>query len=38
VLQLGASGITHVVAFFDLRLFSTFGLPLTLSAEQAPAR
>ena len=38
VLQLGAFGITHVVAFFDLRLFSTFGLPLTLSAEQAPAR
>jgi RNA polymerase sigma-70 factor (ECF subfamily) len=30
VLTLGAAGISHVVAFFDLSLFPTFGLPETL--------
>jgi RNA polymerase sigma-70 factor, ECF subfamily len=33
VLTLGATGIAHVTAFFDLRLFTTFGL-----AQQRPAR
>jgi RNA polymerase sigma-70 factor (ECF subfamily) len=33
VLTLGASGITHVACFFDLRLFATFALPETLPAQ-----
>ena len=32
VLSLGASGISHVVTFFDLNLFPTFGLPRTQPA------
>ncbi len=33
VLTLAPSGVNHVAAFFDLRLFETFGLPRTLSAQ-----
>ena len=37
VLTLTGTGIGHVTAFFDLSLFTTFGLPLTLPAdEQVP--
>jgi RNA polymerase sigma-70 factor, ECF subfamily len=36
VLTVTAAGITHVVSFFDLRLFATFGLPPTQPA-QPPA-
>jgi RNA polymerase sigma-70 factor (ECF subfamily) len=38
VLTLGASRITHVASFFDVRLFATFGLPETLPAQRQPAR
>ena len=40
VLSLGPAGITHVVSFFDLSLFDTFGLPRTLPETHpaAPAR
>ena len=42
VVTLTASGISHVTAFFDLRLFTTFGLPLTLPVDDqvvlSPAR
>ena len=39
VVTLAAGGIAHVTAFFDLRLFTTFGLPLTRPAEDlAPSR
>ena len=34
VLTLTSSGVSHVAAFFDLRLFATFGLPETLPVEQ----
>jgi RNA polymerase sigma-70 factor, ECF subfamily len=37
VLTLGAEGVTHVSAFFDLSLFATFGLPDMLPAEPGPA-
>jgi len=37
VLTLTAAGISHVTAFFDLNLFTTFSLPMTLPAdEQVP--
>jgi RNA polymerase sigma-70 factor (ECF subfamily) len=32
VLALSGAGITHVASFFDLRLFTTFGLPETQAA------
>jgi RNA polymerase sigma-70 factor, ECF subfamily len=32
VLTLGPSGVTHVASFFDVSLFTTFGLPETLPA------
>jgi RNA polymerase sigma-70 factor (ECF subfamily) len=35
VVDLGSDGIDHVVAFFDLRLFATFGLPDTLPLADA---
>jgi RNA polymerase sigma-70 factor (ECF subfamily) len=35
VLNVSAAGVTHVASFFDLRLFETFGLPLSLPAEPA---
>jgi RNA polymerase sigma-70 factor (ECF subfamily) len=34
VLTLTAAGISHVVVFFDLSLFQTFGFPLTLPADK----
>jgi RNA polymerase sigma-70 factor, ECF subfamily len=34
VLTLSAGGIGHVAAFFDLDLFATFGLPMTLPADE----
>jgi RNA polymerase sigma-70 factor, ECF subfamily len=38
VVTLTAAGISHVVAFFDLTLFTAFGLPMTMSADaQMPA-
>jgi RNA polymerase sigma-70 factor (ECF subfamily) len=37
VLTLGPSDITHVVSFFDLRLFEAFGLPETVEPH-SPAR
>jgi RNA polymerase sigma-70 factor (ECF subfamily) len=33
VVTLTAAGISHVTVFFDLALFTTFGLPLTLPAD-----
>jgi RNA polymerase sigma-70 factor (ECF subfamily) len=33
VVTLTADGISHVTAFFDVRLFTKFGLPLTLPAD-----
>jgi RNA polymerase sigma-70 factor (ECF subfamily) len=38
VLTVTDGGISHVVAFFDLKLFTTFGLPTTLPAGEQPAR
>ena len=32
VVSLGASGVGHVTAFFDVSLFARFGLPEVLSA------
>ncbi len=37
VLSITAAGIDHVVAFFDRRLFQTFGLPDSLPAESVAA-
>jgi RNA polymerase sigma-70 factor (ECF subfamily) len=37
VLTLTAAGISHATVFFDLSLFTTFGLPPTLPADQAAA-
>jgi len=37
VLTLTAAGISHVTAFFDLSLFTTFGLPMTLPADEQVA-
>jgi RNA polymerase sigma-70 factor (ECF subfamily) len=39
VVTLTAAGISHMTAFFDLELFTTFGLPMTLPADNqvAPA-
>ncbi|EST38093.1 hypothetical protein N566_09355 [Streptomycetaceae bacterium MP113-05] len=37
VLSLEGDRVSHVTAFFDLRLFQTFGLPEHLPAETAPA-
>jgi RNA polymerase sigma-70 factor, ECF subfamily len=34
VVTLTAAGLSHVTAFFDLSLFATFGLPLTLSTDE----
>jgi RNA polymerase sigma-70 factor (ECF subfamily) len=34
VLELTGAGISHVTAFFDLSLFATFGLPMTLPADE----
>jgi len=34
VLTLTAAGISHVIAFFDLSLFTTFGLPMTLPVDE----
>jgi RNA polymerase sigma-70 factor, ECF subfamily len=38
VITLTSAGVAHVAAFFDLRLFETFGLPPTLpaAADQVP--
>jgi len=33
VLELAGTSIAHVTAFFDLDLFTTFGMPLTMPAE-----
>ncbi|MGZ4616505.1 MAG: sigma-70 family RNA polymerase sigma factor, partial [Actinomycetes bacterium] len=33
VLTLTAAGISHVTAFFDVSLFATFGMPMTLPAD-----
>jgi RNA polymerase sigma-70 factor (ECF subfamily) len=33
VLTLGPDGVTHVVAFFDVHLFDTFGLPRRLPSD-----
>jgi RNA polymerase sigma-70 factor, ECF subfamily len=33
VVTLTAAGISHVTAFFDLRLFTTFGMPMALPAD-----
>jgi RNA polymerase sigma-70 factor (ECF subfamily) len=33
VATLTAAGISHMTAFFDLSLFTTFGLPLTMPAD-----
>jgi RNA polymerase sigma-70 factor (ECF subfamily) len=38
VLTLTGAGISHVVNFFDLRLFDTFGLPPRLPADQPAYR
>jgi RNA polymerase sigma-70 factor (ECF subfamily) len=35
VLTIGAEGVSHVAAFFDLDLFETFGLPARLPDESA---
>jgi RNA polymerase sigma-70 factor (ECF subfamily) len=35
VLSIAGSGLTHVVAFFDLSLFPTFGLPAVAPAQPA---
>jgi RNA polymerase sigma-70 factor (ECF subfamily) len=35
VLTIGAEGVSHVVAFFEVELFETFGLPERLPAETA---
>ena len=35
VLTIGAEGVSHVAAFFDLDLFETFGLPPRLPVESA---
>ncbi len=37
VLAITRAGIAHVTAFFDLRLFTTFGFPQTLPAEERAA-
>jgi RNA polymerase sigma-70 factor (ECF subfamily) len=37
VLTLTAAGISHVTAFFDLSLFPTFGLPMTLPVDEQAA-
>ncbi len=37
VITLGEQGITHVTAFFDLTLFPTFDLPMTLAEETVQA-
>jgi RNA polymerase sigma-70 factor, ECF subfamily len=37
VLTLTTRGISHVTAFFDLDLFTTFGLPMTLPADNQVA-
>ncbi len=34
VVTLSAAGISHMTVFFDLSLFTTFGLPMTLPADQ----
>jgi len=36
VLELDGDRVKHVTAFFDLRLFETFGLPARLPADYAP--
>ena len=36
VLELDGDQVRHVTAFFDLRLFETFGLPARLPADYAP--
>jgi RNA polymerase sigma-70 factor (ECF subfamily) len=38
VLTLGPAGITHVTAFFDLTLFPTFGLPMTMADDDVSAK
>jgi RNA polymerase sigma-70 factor (ECF subfamily) len=37
VLELGPTAITHVVSFFDLRLFAVFGLPATAGPRPRPS-
>ena len=37
VVTLTAAGISHMAAFFDLTLFTTFGLPMTMPADMQPA-
>jgi RNA polymerase sigma-70 factor (ECF subfamily) len=37
VLTIGADGVEHVGAFFEPRLFETFGLPASLPADFDPA-
>ena len=37
VLHLDGDRVRHVTAFFDPRLFATFGLPATLPADYEPA-
>jgi RNA polymerase sigma-70 factor, ECF subfamily len=37
VVTLTAAGISHMTVFFDLRLFTTFGLAMTLSADDLVA-
>ncbi len=34
VITLSKAGISHVTAFFDLSLFTTFGMPMTLPADE----
>jgi RNA polymerase sigma-70 factor, ECF subfamily len=36
VVTLTAAGISHVTAFFDLRLFTMFAMPMTLPADDRP--
>ena len=36
VLELDGDRVRHVAAFFDLRLFATFGLPARLPADYQP--
>jgi len=33
VVTLTAAGISHVTAFFDLTLFTAFGLPMTMTSD-----
>ena len=37
VLTIGPSGVEHVGAFFEEKLFTTFGLPASLPADFDPA-